>query len=83
MDTRFRQALTAECGLGGLETLDRAAAGQGNIASGAGSGKEDGYLPKRDSVFLPSKWDNYQKPVEIVFKYHRAGLKNYKHHRNL
>lgn len=52
MDTRFRQAFTAECGLGGLETLDRAAAGQGNTVAGAAAGKWDGGLPKGDSVFL-------------------------------
>lgn len=61
----------------GLETLDREAAGQGNPAAGAASGKGDGCLPKGDSVFLPSKWDNYLKPVGIVFKYHGAGIQNY------
>lgn len=58
MDTRFIQTLTAEWGLGGLETLDMAAAVQGNTVVGAVSGKGDGGLPKGDSVFLPSKWDN-------------------------
>lgn len=57
-DTRFRQALIAECGLEGLETLDREAAGQGKTVAGAASGKREGCLPKGDSVFLPSKWDN-------------------------
>lgn len=39
VDIRFREALTAECGLEGLETLGGEAAGQGNAVPGQPLGK--------------------------------------------